>query len=220
MQIDILTTFPEMFAGPFDFSIMKRAQEKGLVKIRIHNLREWTSDNHRSTDDSPFGGGPGMVMMVEPIDKALEAINAKKHTPKQKIILTSAKGELFTQQVAKNYSEQLERMTIICGHYEGVDERVARYLVDEEVRIGNFVITGGELAAMIMVDSTVRLLPGVLGDDESIVSESHTIPGILEYPQYTRPQEYKWWKVPEVLLHGNHADIVKWREQMSKEVED
>ena len=216
MQIDILTTFPEMFVGPFDSSMVKRAQEKGLVKIRLHNLRDWTSDNHRSTDDHPFGGGPGMVMMIEPIDKALESIHAHKNTPRQQIILTSAKGSLFTQQSAQSMSKELDRVIFICGHYEGVDERVALYLVDEEMRIGNFVLTGGELASMVMTDSIVRLIPGVLGDEQSIITESHSEEGYLEFPQYTRPQTYKTWEVPNVLLKGNHKEIEDWREKMSK----
>jgi tRNA (guanine37-N1)-methyltransferase len=215
MHINILTTLPEMFVGPFSESILKRAQEKSLVTIHIQNLREFTNDPHHSTDDHPYGGGPGMVMMIEPIDKALQALNVHKNTQNEKIILTSAKGALFSQQIAQSW-QSLEKLTIICGHYEGVDERVAQNLIDEEVRIGNYVLTGGELPACVMVDSVVRLLPGVLGDEMSTVEESHTTEGYLEYPQFTRPAEYKTWTVPEVLLGGNHKEIEQWRKEKAK----
>lgn len=211
MQIDIITTLPNMFVGPLSESILKRAQDRNIVRIQVHDLRQWTTDNHRSTDDHPYGGGPGMVMMIEPIDLALQALGAKKGTPKQKIVLTSAKGVLFTQQIAQSWSKELDRIVFICGHYEGVDERVALNLVDEELRIGNYVLTGGELASMVMADAVARLLPGVLGDDESSINESHTTPGYLEYPQYTRPENYNSWEVPKVLVQGNHKAIEDWR---------
>ncbi|MBI5151239.1 MAG: tRNA (guanosine(37)-N1)-methyltransferase TrmD [Candidatus Pacebacteria bacterium] len=211
MQIDILTTLPSMFTGPLTESMMKRAQDKKLAEIRIHDLRQWTQDKHRSTDDHPYGGGPGMVMMIEPIDKALQSFKAKKGTKQELIILTSAKGNVYTQQTAQTWSTSIKRLVIICGHYEGVDERVAQYLVDQEVRIGNYVLTGGELPAMVMIDSIVRLIPGVLGDHESVKNESHTILGYLEYPQYTRPENYNGWEVPQVLLGGNHKAIEDWR---------
>jgi len=214
MQIDILTTLPSMFTGPLTESILARAQKKGLVSVSVHDLRQWTTDAHKTTDDRPYGGGPGMVMMIEPIDTALKALHAKKGTPRELIILTSAKGELYTQSTAKAYV-QYKRLVFICGHYEGVDERVAQLLVDKEVRIGDYVLTGGEIPTMVMVDSIVRLLPGALGDDESVKEESHSSPGYFEYPQYTRPEEYKGMKVPEVLLSGNHANISTWRKQSS-----
>lgn len=215
MHIDIITTLPSMFTGPLTKSIMKRAAEKGIVHIRVHDLRNWTSDKHRTTDDHPYGGGPGMVMMIEPIHKALQELHVKKGTPKQRIILTSAKGTLFTQQIAQTWSKELDRLVIICGHYEGVDERVGQNLVDEEVRIGNFVVTGGELPAALMVDAVVRLLPGALGDNASTHDESHNIPGYMEYPQYTRPENFQGWTVPGVLLGGNHRDISEWRKEQS-----
>ena len=196
MQIDILTTLPSMFTGPLTESILARAQKKGLVSVAVHDLRQWTTDAHKTTDDRPYGGGPGMVMMIEPIDTALKALKAKKGMPGELIILTSAKGELYTQSTAQAYV-QYKRLVFICGHYEGVDERVAQLLVDKEV--------------MVMVDSIVRLLPGALGDDESTKEESHSSPGYFEYPQYTRPEEYKGMNVPEVLLSGNHKNILAWR---------
>lgn len=192
---------------------MKRAQDKGIVNIATHDLRQWTSDKHRTTDDHPYGGGPGMVMMVEPIDLALQALKAKKGTPKQKIIVTSAKGTLFTQQTARTWAQDLDRIVFICGHYEGIDERVTQYLADEEVRIGNYVLTGGELATAVMTDAVVRLLPGVLGDDASSVDESHSTEHILEYPQFTRPENYKDYEVPKVLLQGNHKLIEDWKKE-------
>lgn len=214
MTIDILTTFPQMFTSPFAESIVHRAQEKSRVQLNIHNLRQWTGDKHHSTDNPPYGGGPGMILMVEPIDKALAALHAKKGTLHQQILLTSAKGVLYTQQTAQTLST-LERLVLICGHYEGVDERVAQHLVDDEVRIGNYILTGGELASMVIVDSVVRLLPGVLGDQESTKEESHSVQGYLEYPQYTRPETYKGWKVPSTLLSGNHQTIKTWRKDQA-----
>lgn len=211
LNIDILTTFPHIFDSPFSESIVKRAQVQGNTLIRVHDLRNWTGDTHKTTDDRPYGGGQGMVMMVEPIDRALKDLHAEKGTPGQKILLTSAKGRLYTQTYAKSLSK-LKRMVLICGHYEGVDERVAEHLVDEEVRIGNYVLTGGEVASIVLVDSIVRLIPGVLGNEESTSEESHNTEGWLEYPQYTRPETYKGWNVPKPLLSGNHKDISRWRE--------
>ncbi len=216
MTVDILTTLPLLLTGPLSESILKRAQEKNLVTINVHDLRQWTSDKHRTTDDHPYGGGPGMVMMIEPIDHALQALNAKKGTPKQLIVITSAKGTQFTQQIAQQWSTQLDRIIFICGHYEGIDERVVQYLADQEMRIGNFVLTGGELAAAVMTDAVVRLLPGVLGDDESSKDESHSVERVLEYPQYTRPENYKGWDVPKVLLQGNHKLIEEWKHEQKK----
>lgn len=215
MRIDILTIFPEMFSGPFAESILRRAQDKLLVEIKVHDLRDWATDKHKSVDDRPYGGGAGMVMKVDVIDWALEDLKLKVKSEKCKVILMSAKGKSYTQQIAQEYKE-LDQLIIIAGHYEGVDERVAENLVDEEIRIGDFVLTGGELPAMVIVDSVVRLLPGVLGNEDSAVYESHSEPGYLEHPQYTRPEEYKGWRVPEVLLGGNHAVIENWRKEKSK----
>lgn len=214
MEIIIFTLFPEFFKGPFDTSILGKAiKEKGLIKLV--NIRDFAEDKHKVTDDRPYGGGPGMVMKVEPIEKALEANGFKKGTDGEKIILTSAMGKPYVQEMAKNYSE-LSRIAIICGHYEGVDERVVDNLIDGEVRIGDFVLTGGEGAAVLMVDSIVRLLPGVLGNEKSNQGESHDEPGKLGYPQYTRPEDYKGSKVPEVLLSGDHKKIESWREENRK----
>jgi tRNA (guanine37-N1)-methyltransferase len=215
MHIDILTIFPNMFSGPFSESIIKRAVAKQLVSIKLHDLRQWTTDSHHTVDDRPYGGGPGMVMLIEPIDKALANLKAQKFNSKPHVILTSAKGTVFTQQKAQALSKH-PHLIFIAGHYEGVDQRVADNLVDEELSIGDYVLTGGELPTMVMVDSIVRLLPGVLGDDQSIVEESHSSPGFLEYPHYTRPENYKGWQVPSVLLSGNHAAIEQWRRLQSK----
>ena len=205
MHIDILTLFPEMFTGPFDNSIIKRAQDQNLVKIAIHDLRTWTSDPHHTADDRPYGGGPGMVMLVEPIDKALSELKQKS-----RVILTSPRGTPFTQTKAQELST-LDHLIFIAGHYEGVDQRVEDHLVDESLSIGDYVLTGGELPAMVMIDAIVRLLPGALGDPTSTQEESHSQPGYLEYPHYTRPEEYRSWPVPKVLLSGDHAAIAKWR---------
>lgn len=214
MNINILTLFPNMFSGPLSESIMKRAVEKGIVNFNLVNIRDFTTDRHHTTDEPPYGGGPGMVMMIEPIDKALQSLEPKP--AKHKTILLSAKGKLFNQAMAKDYAK-LDSLTLICGHYEGVDERVAQHLIDEEVRVGDYVLTGGELPAMIIADAVARLLPEALGDATSAIEESHSTPGYLEYPQYTRPAEYKSWTVPEILLQGNHAQIKQWRQDQSKQ---
>ncbi len=223
MKVNILTIFPEYFATPLATSIIKRAVEGSAVEINVVDIRKFATDKHKLTDDRPFGGGPGMVMKVEPIDLALKSLgvrkqiveygagNSKVEAANSKIILTSAKGKLFNQAVAKNYSE-LQELTIICGHYEGVDERVAKFLIDEEIRIGDYVLTGGEPAALVISDAVIRLLPEVLGNDESNKNESHSTPGKLGFPQYTRPQTYNDWEVPEVLLAGDHKKIEEWRE--------
>jgi len=212
MQINFLTIFPEYFSNILDSSILKRAQQKQLVKYKVINLRDFAQDKHHTTDDRPFGGGPGMVMMIEPIDLALHSLNQKKGTKNKKIILTSAKGRLFTQASARQWSK-LAELTIICGHYEGVDERVAKYLVDAEVRIGDYVLTGGEPAAAVMTDAVVRLLPGVLGNDESGQDESHRTKGLAGPEQYTRPANYRGWSVPEVLLSGDPKKISAYKNQ-------
>jgi tRNA (guanine37-N1)-methyltransferase len=212
MQINFLTIFPEYFSNILDSSILKRAQQKQLVKYQVINLRDFAQDKHHTTDDRPFGGGPGMVMMIEPIDLALHSLNQKKGTKNKKTILTSAKGRLFTQASARQWSK-LAELTIICGHYEGVDERVAKYLVDAEVRIGDYVLTGGEPAAAVMTDAVVRLLPGVLGNDESGQDESHRTKGLAGPEQYTRPANYRGWSVPEVLLSGDPKKISAYKNQ-------
>ncbi len=210
MQINMLTLFPDFFSSALQTSILKRAQSKDLVQLKLVNLRDFTTDKHQTTDQRPFGGGPGMVLMVEPIDRALAALGVAKGQPGKLIVLTSAKGELFQQANAHAWS-QLEELTIICGHYEGVDERVAEHLVDQEVRIGDYVLTGGEPAALVMLDATVRLLTGVLGNPASNAGESHSQPGFFAHPQYTQPRDYKGWSVPEVLLSGDHQRIEEWR---------
>lgn len=206
MKIDILTLFPEMFTGPFDASIIKRAESRDLIKIEVHDLRKWGEGPRKNVDDRPYSGGPGMLLRVDIIDKALKDLKTKN----SKVILLDATGERFKQAKALELSK-LEHIIIICGHYEGVDHRVHEHLVDEIISIGDFVLTGGELPAMLLVDSVIRLIPSVLGKDESSVDESHKFEGYLEYPQYTRPVEYNGWIVPEVLRSGNHAKIDKWR---------
>lgn len=213
MKIIFLTLFPDFFITPLQQSILKRAQQKSAVEYQIVNIRDYATDKHQTTDDRPFGGGPGMVMKVEPIDLALAAVRQPKQTGVNKAltVLTSAKGTLFTQSKAREYA-QLDELIIICGHYEGVDQRVADHLADEEVRVGDYVLTGGEPAALVMADAVTRLLPGVLGNEVSLADESHSVPGVLGYPQYTRPEVYKNWPIPAVLLGGHHAQIKTWRQ--------
>ncbi|MGH2516304.1 MAG: tRNA (guanosine(37)-N1)-methyltransferase TrmD [Ktedonobacterales bacterium] len=203
MRFDIFTLFPEMFRGPFGESILARAQARGLLEIALHNPRDVTTYRHHVVDDYPYGGGAGMVMKPEPLFAAVEAVH--QGGP---IILLSPQGRVFTQAVARELVGQ-PRITLLCGHYEGVDERVREHLATDEMSLGDFVLTGGELAAMVVVDAVSRLLPGVLAPG-STVEESHTA-GLLEYPQYTRPAEYRGWHVPETLLNGNHAAIARWR---------
>jgi tRNA (guanine37-N1)-methyltransferase len=213
MKLYILSLFPDYFKSALVESMIKRAQEQARVAITVINIRDFATDKHKVTDDRPFGGGAGMVLKVDPIDRALESI--KKDIPPDQsvlIVLTSAKGKLYTQAMAEEYA-QYDVLIIICGHYEGVDERVAQYLVDHEVRIGNYVLTGGEPAALVLLDSVIRLLPGVLGNEASTEGESHSAPGLLGYPQYTRPQSYRGWSVPEVLVTGDHKKIIEWREK-------
>ena len=216
MIIDILTLFPEMFEGPFDYSILKHAKEKGAVKINIQYLRNWAKDKHKTTDDRPFGGGAGMILKVEPIDKAIkDLIKKDKKGTKRKIILLSPQGKVLTQEKVKELSG-LDHLILIAGHYEGVDQRVIDHLIDEELSIGDYVLTGGEIPAMVVVDSVVRLLPDVL-EKEVTENESFSKGDILDYPQYTQPRNYKGWKVPEVLLSGNHKEIEKWRKEKALE---
>jgi tRNA (guanine37-N1)-methyltransferase len=212
MKIDILTLFPKMFEGPFNESILRRAQDKSLVEINIHDLRKWGLDDRRTVDDRPYGGGPGMIMRVDVVDAALKSLVTNHQSPITKVILLDATGEKFTQQKALQLSK-VEHLILIAGHYEGVDHRIHEHLVDEVISIGDYILTGGEIPAMVIIDSVVRLISGVVGKEASIVEESHSKPGYLEYPQYTRPEKYKGWKVPKVLLSGNHKEIKKWRDK-------
>lgn len=207
MRIDIFTIFPGMFDGPFGESIIRRAVERGLVTIELHDIREHGTGRHRSVDDTPYGGGAGMVMAAPPIFASVEQVLGD-NIRETEIILMSPSGERFTQAVAQQLS-QLDRLALICGRYEGVDQRVRDHLVTRELSIGDYVLTGGELAAMVVVDATVRLVPGVI-DSASLDEESHAS-GLLEYPHYTRPYEFRGWTVPEILLSGHHAEIAKWR---------
>ena len=217
MRIDILTLFPQMFEAPFSFGIFKRAVDNNLVSIKLHNIRDYTHDKHHTADDYPYGGGPGMVLKPEPIFEAVEAIKsdigAKEEVRALPIILLTPQGRLFSQQIAQELAKY-NRLILICGHYEGVDERVREHLVTDEISIGDYVLTGGELPAMVVIDTVVRLLPGVLGSEASPANDSHAN-GLLEYPQYTRPVEYRGWSVPEVLISGNHAQIAKWRREQT-----
>ncbi|MBI4550577.1 MAG: tRNA (guanosine(37)-N1)-methyltransferase TrmD [Candidatus Omnitrophica bacterium] len=210
LTIEILTLFPEMFAGPFRESMIRLAKEKGLVKIKVHNLRRWARDKHRSCDDKPYGGGAGMVMMVEPIHDALEHLKAK---PGAEVVLLSPQGERFSQDLAWELARR-KRLILICGHYEGVDERVREHYVDREISVGDFVLTGGELPAMCVADSLVRLVPGVVGNQDSIRHESFQ-EGLLEYPHYTRPREFRGMTVPDVLLSGDHKKVEEWRKKQA-----
>jgi tRNA (guanine37-N1)-methyltransferase len=210
VDIDILTLFPEAFQGVFSFSIFQRAIEQKLVSIAVHNIRDYTHDKHHTADDYPYGGGAGMVLKPEPIFEAVEAIKKEDETP---VILLSPQGRLFCQQIAQELAAY-RRLILICGHYEGVDERVSEHLVTDEISIGDYVLSGGEPAAVVVIDAVVRLLPGVLGSAESLVDDSH-VGGLLEYPQYTRPPVYREWSVPEVLLSGNHAQIAQWRREQA-----
>ncbi len=209
MQIDILTLFPEMFTGPFDYSIIKRAKEKGLVNITIYNIRDFAQDKHRTVDDYPYGGGPGMILKPEPIFRAVEMIKVKG-TPF--VILLSPQGRLFNQELAEELSKR-SHLVLICGHYEGVDERVRENLIDDEISVGDYVLSGGEIPAMIIVDAVIRLLPGVISE-ASVKSDSYSS-GLLKYPQYTRPAVFRGLSVPEVLLSGNHEEIARWRRQQA-----
>jgi tRNA (guanine37-N1)-methyltransferase len=210
MKIDVLTLFPAMFAGPLDESIVKRAREAKLLDLKIHNLRDWTHDRHKTVDDKPFGGGPGMLLKVEPLFEAIESLQREK----TKVILLSPSGRKFSQEIARELAQQ-DDLLLVCGSYEGFDERVREALADDELSIGDYVLTNGALPAMVVIDAVARLLPGVLGDDESSHDESFSH-GLLEYPQYTRPAEFRGMKVPEVLLSGNHAEIEKWRREQAK----
>jgi tRNA (guanine37-N1)-methyltransferase len=243
MRFDLITIFPEFFAGPLDHGIVRRAKEAGIVQIHVQDLREFTKDRHRTVDDRPFGGGEGMVLKPEPLFEAVEKLlghsvgDAENRVAPQAgtaVLLMSAAGRLFTQETARRYAK-LERLIVICGRYEGVDERVAEHLATEEICVGDYVLSGGELPAAIVVDAVTRLLPGAVGNEASTQNESFSasdersaentgvsekLPrksGILDYPHYTRPAEYRGWQVPEILIGGNHAEVAKWRRQKALE---
>ena len=213
MRVDILCLFPEMFVSAFDQSIIKRAKERGLIDIVIHNIRDYTHDKHHTVDEYPYGGGPGMVLKPEPVFEAVEAVGQQLSTSEVPIILLTPQGRLFNQQVARELA-LYSHLMLICGHYEGVDERVHRHLATDEISIGDYVLSSGELAAMVIVDAIVRLIPGVLGSAMSASSDSHS-DGLLEYPQYTRPRVHRDWSVPSVLLSGNHGEIACWRRRQA-----
>jgi tRNA (guanine37-N1)-methyltransferase len=209
MKIDVLTLFPEMFAGPLDVSMVARARKTGLLDLQIRNLRDWTHDRHKTVDDRPFGGGPGMVLKAEPIFEAVEAL-ARDQTH---VVMMAPAGRPFTQAIARELAAE-EHLLLLCGSYEGFDERV-RTLIDDELSIGDYVLTNGGLPAMVVIDAVTRLIPGALGDDESARDESFSH-GLLEYPHYTRPAEFRGLKVPDVLMSGNHAEIEKWRREQAR----
>jgi tRNA (guanine37-N1)-methyltransferase len=212
VRIDILTLFPEMFAGPFDASIIARARESGALELVIHNPRDYTEDKHHVVDDYAYGGGPGMVMKPEPLFECVDAVRAMADPPGRVVLLTP-QGRLLNHDVVAELAGE-PRLVVICGHYEGVDERVREFLADDEISIGDYVLSGGEPAAVVLVDAVARQQPGVLGSDQSLAEESHA-QGLLEYPQYTRPAVYRDMPVPEILLSGHHAEIAKWRRHQS-----
>ena len=211
MRFDVFTLFPEVFLPYLNSSILQRASSSGLLDVALHNIRDWTTDRHHTTDDAPFGGGGGMVMKPEPVFSAVEAVLGTP--PACPVILLTPQGRLFTQDIAFELAA-LPHMALLCGHYEGIDERIRQHLVTDEISIGDYVLTGGELPALILIDAVTRLMPGVLGDPTGAVDDSHAS-GLLEYPHYTRPAEFRGWRVPDVLLSGNHAEIAKWRRQQS-----
>ena len=236
MQFDIVTIFPEFFAGPLDYGIVRRAREANLVHVRLHDLRDFTHDRHRTVDDRPFGGGEGMVLKPEPLFEAVESITGEGPAARSDaaVVLLSASGKLFRQETARRFV-QFERIVLLCGRYEGVDERVAEHLATEEISVGDYVLSGGELPAAIVLDAVTRLLPGALGNEASTENESfrkleveesisvadnfHSRKArlLLDYPHYTRPAEYRGWKVPDVLIGGHHAEVAKWRAQQAAE---
>jgi len=225
VRLDIITIFPEIAAGPLAASMIGKAQQRGLVDLRVHNLRDWARDKHRTTDDMPYGGSQGMVMKCEPFFAAIEDVmrdagcemrdtgSSRNLQPGTRITLLSPGGRPFTQAIAEAYA-RLNHLILLCGHYEGVDQRVIDHLIDEEISIGDYVLTNGALAAAVVADAVIRLIPGVLGDENSAPDDSFSS-GRLEFPQYTRPVEFRGWRVPEVLLSGHHAEIAKWRHEQS-----
>ena len=212
MRIDVLTLFPEMFAGPFDASMIARARESGVLDIAVHNIRDYATDKHHIVDDYAYGGGPGMVMKPEPLFECVDAVRAMAE-PAGKVVLLTPQGRLLDHGVVADLARE-PRLIVICGHYEGVDERVREHLADDEISVGDYVLSGGEPAAIVLVDAVARFQPGVLGSAQSLEEESHA-QGLLEYPQYTRPAEYRGMAVPDVLLSGHHAEVAKWRRRES-----
>jgi tRNA (guanine37-N1)-methyltransferase len=211
MKFDVFTLLPEVFPSYLDTSILKRARERGLLEVRLHNIRDYTHDRHHTTDDLPYGGGGGMVMKPEPVFEAVETVLGNE--PPCPVIMLTPQGRVFDQRVAAELS-RFEHLALVCGRYEGIDERIREHLVTDEISVGDFVLTGGELPALIVVDAVARLLPGVLGDPDGAMDDSHAT-GLLEYPHYTRPPEFRGWRVPDVLLSGDHAKIERWRREQS-----
>ncbi|OGL94664.1 tRNA (guanosine(37)-N1)-methyltransferase TrmD [Candidatus Uhrbacteria bacterium RIFOXYB12_FULL_58_10] len=216
-RYDVLTIFPDMISGYASESILGRAQEKKRIDVRAHDLRDWAEDKHRRVDDTPYGGGPGMVMKVDMFERGVRNVRGKKGE-KVRVILTSASGKTFTQQDARRLAKY-DQLIFLCGRYEGVDARVEDHVADEAFSIGNYVLTGGELPALVMIDAVARHVPGVLGAKESLAEESHTEEGMLEYPQYTKPPVYKKWSVPDVLMSGDHKKIEAWRKEQARHTE-
>jgi tRNA (guanine37-N1)-methyltransferase len=213
MRFDVLTLFPEIFSGYLTQSILKLAIERGLVDIRLWNIRDWAKGKHKSVDDRPFGGGPGMVLMCEPVIDAVEAV---QHAPEPgQVIMLTPQGERLTHRVVEELSRH-KRLLLLCGRYEGFDERIRLLLRPREISIGDFVCNGGEVPAMVLIDTVIRFVPGVLGDEESVTEESHAEPGLIEYPQYTRPRVFRGLEVPEVLVSGNHQEVARWRKQQAE----
>lgn len=215
MRIEVITTFPGIIEAATSESIIGRARQKGIVDISAVNLRDFTEDKHRTTDDTPYGGGPGMVMKAEPLFKAVESLTARRAAERTRVLLMTPQGRRFGQKMAEELAGE-SHLIFVCGRYEGVDERIREHLVTDEVSIGDYIVTGGELPALVIIDAVARLLPGVLGDETSSESESYSS-GLLEYPQYTRPAIFRGWQVPKVLLSGNHAEIEKWRRAQALE---
>lgn len=218
MRFHIVTIFPEFFDGPLRCGVVAKAVESGVIEIRVHNLRDWTTDRHKTVDDRPFGGGEGMVLKCEPIFDAVESILPQRAAApgSAKVVLLSAMGRKFTQEMARSLAQETE-IVLLCGRYEGVDERVAEHLADAEISVGDFVLSGGELGAALILDAVARLVPGVVGNEDSTQFESFSEPGLLDCPHWTRPAEFRGWKAPDVLLSGNHAEIRKWRRQAAEE---
>jgi tRNA (guanine37-N1)-methyltransferase len=210
MRLDVLTLFPEAFSGPLQASVLGRALAAGVASVHLHDIRDWSTDRHKTVDDYPFGGGPGMVMKPEPIFAAVEAVRAMAEPPGRLVLLTP-QGRLLTQAIVEELAAE-ERILLLCGHYEGIDERVREHLADDELSIGDYVLSGGEIPALVIIDAVVRRLPGALGSARSLAEESHA-DGLLEYPQYTRPAEFRGWRVPDILLSGHHAEIARWQRQ-------
>ena len=216
MQFDVLTLFPAMFEGPLTESILKKGQEKGLIQVRLHDLRSYAKDRHRQVDDTPYGGGGGMLLMPGPIFEAVEAIQENYPVPRSRVVLLGPQGDPFRQEQAGRLAQNYDRLILICGRYEGVDARVREFLAEEEISIGDYVLTGGELPAMVIIDAVSRQVPGVLGSERSVAEDSFS-QGRLEHPQYTKPALFRGMPVPEVLLSGDHAEIEKWRREKSLE---